>query len=158
MNVVIWRRKNISSRTYMLLYLYKITWFFEGESDAIFRCGVTNTHLLELGFESRHLSQIELVNKVNLLNFRLRQITKFKKVCEAFWLFGFINKLKGLKPKNKDHTNFYECCDLTKKVYLMYLNCTIYLYFSPLFVASAAHYLPDQVFAASGKKRQVSWR
>ena len=36
MNVVIWRRKNISSRTYMLLYLYKITWFFEGESDAIF--------------------------------------------------------------------------------------------------------------------------
>ena len=28
--------------------------------------------------------------------------------------------MKGLKPINKGHTNFYECCDLTKKVYLMY--------------------------------------
>ena len=27
-------------------------------------------------------------------------------------------QLRGLKPKNKGHTNFYECCDLTKKVYL----------------------------------------
>ena len=26
--------------------------------------------------------------------------------------------LSSLKPKNKGHTNFYECCDLTKKVYL----------------------------------------
>ena len=26
----------------------------------------------------------------------------------------------GLKPKNKGHANFYECCDLTKKVYLMW--------------------------------------
>ena len=26
----------------------------------------------------------------------------------------------GLKLKNKGQTNFYECCDLTKKVYLMY--------------------------------------
>ena len=28
--------------------------------------------------------------------------------------------MKGLKTINKGHTNFYECCDLTKKVYLMY--------------------------------------
>ena len=34
-----------------------------------------------------------------------------------------IDQLKGLKPKNNDHTNFYECCDLTKKVYLIYI-CT----------------------------------
>ena len=27
--------------------------------------------------------------------------------------------MKGLKPKNIGHTNFYECCDLTEKVYLM---------------------------------------
>ena len=26
-----------------------------------------------------------------------------------------IYQLKGLKPKNKGRTNFYECCDLTKK-------------------------------------------
>ena len=32
---------------------------------------------------------------------------------------NIIFQLKGLKPKNKGHTNFYECCDLTKKVYLM---------------------------------------
>ena len=30
-----------------------------------------------------------------------------------------IYQFKGLKPKNKGHTNFYECCDLTKKVYLV---------------------------------------
>ena len=34
--------------------------------------------------------------------------------------FTKVYQLKGLKPKNKGHTNFYECCDLTKKVYLNY--------------------------------------
>ena len=28
----------------------------------------------------------------------------------------------GLKPKYKDKMNFYECCDLTKKVYLIYIH------------------------------------
>ena len=37
--------------------------------------------------------------------------------------FSIILWLKGLKSKNKGHRNFYECCDLTKKVYLTYL-CT----------------------------------
>ena len=27
----------------------------------------------------------------------------------------------GLKLKDKGNTKFYECCDLTKKVYLMYI-------------------------------------
>ena len=37
---------------------------------------------------------------------------------QALWLndFSKIYQLKSLKPKNKGHTNFYECCDLTKKV------------------------------------------
>ena len=35
--------------------------------------------------------------------------------------FTRIFQLKGLKPPKKGHTNFYECCDLTKKVCLMYL-------------------------------------
>ena len=30
-----------------------------------------------------------------------------------------IYQLKCLKPKNKDHTNFAECCDLMEKVYLI---------------------------------------
>ena len=60
-----------------------------------------------------------------------RQITTFIKVRMAF-AFGLqtlhsidvtkIFRLKGLKAKNKGHTNFYECCDLTKKVYL---DCTL---------------------------------
>ena len=29
--------------------------------------------------------------------------------------FTKIYQLKGLKPKNEGHTNFYECCDLTEK-------------------------------------------
>ena len=50
------------------------------------------------------------------------------KICVAFvfWLqtlqlidFSKVYRLKGLKPKYKGHTNFYECCDLTEKVYLM---------------------------------------
>ena len=36
--------------------------------------------------------------------------------------FSKIYQLKGLKLKNKGHINFYECCDLAKKVYLMYIQ------------------------------------
>ena len=35
--------------------------------------------------------------------------------------FTKIFQSKGLKPKNKDHANIYECCDLTKKVYPTYM-------------------------------------
>ena len=58
------------------------------------------------------------------LDILFHQITTFIKVCVAF-VFGLqtlhlidfskIFPLKGLKPKNKGHTNFYECCDLMKK-------------------------------------------
>ena len=56
-----------------------------------------------------------------------RQITTFIKVRVAFVFelqtfqlndFPKIFQFKGLKPKDKGHTNFYECCDLKKKVYL----------------------------------------
>ena len=42
---------------------------------------------------------------------------------QTFWLIDFtkIYQLKGMKPKIKGCTNFYECCDLRKKVYLTYL-------------------------------------
>ena len=59
------------------------------------------------------------------------QITTFIKVCLAFvfglWIFQLkefsrIYQLKGLKPKTKGHMNFYECCDLTEKVYLNQLH------------------------------------
>ena len=36
--------------------------------------------------------------------------------------FTKIYQLKGLEPKNKEHTNFYEHCDLMKKVYLMVVH------------------------------------
>ena len=32
--------------------------------------------------------------------------------------FSKVYESKGLKAINKGHANFYECCDLTKKVYL----------------------------------------
>ena len=57
-----------------------------------------------------------------------RQITTFIKVRVAFVFelqslklidFSKIFQLKDLKLKNKGHTNFYECCDLMKKVYLI---------------------------------------
>ena len=35
-----------------------------------------------------------------------------------------IHLLKGLRGINKGHKNFYECCDLTKKVYLTYIFST----------------------------------
>ena len=62
------------------------------------------------------------------LDILFQQITTFIKVCVAYvfglhtlWRIHFnkIFQLKGLKPKNKGHTNFYECCDLTNKVYLV---------------------------------------
>ena len=58
------------------------------------------------------------------LDILFRQITTFIKFHVAFafwrqtlWLIDFtkIYQLKGREPKNKGHTNFYECCDLTKK-------------------------------------------
>ena len=35
--------------------------------------------------------------------------------------FTKIFQLKDLKPKNIGYTNFYECCDLMEKVYLVYM-------------------------------------
>ena len=59
-----------------------------------------------------------------LVDILFRQVATFINVQVSF-LFGLqtlqlidfskIFQLKGLKPKNKRHTNFYECCDFTKK-------------------------------------------
>ena len=40
------------------------------------------------------------------------QTLQLKDFSKFYWL-------KGQKLKNKGHANFYECCDLTKKVYLL---------------------------------------
>ena len=63
---------------------------------------------------------------VGKLDILFHQIITFIKVCVAF-VFGLqtlhlidfskIFLLKDLKPKNKGHTNFCECCELTKKEY-----------------------------------------
>ena len=56
-----------------------------------------------------------------VLDILFRQITTFINVSVAsiFGLksidFSKIYQLKGLKPKNKGHMNFYEHCDMTKK-------------------------------------------
>ena len=38
-----------------------------------------------------------------------------------------IYRLKDLEAKNNGHMNFYECCDLTKKVYLIYMYVELYI-------------------------------
>ena len=43
--------------------------------------------------------------------------------------FTKIFQLKDLKPENKGYMNFYECCDLTKKVYLQYTDLTFLNFF-----------------------------
>ena len=61
--------------------------------------------------------------------------TTFKKVVafvfelQTLSLLDFtkIVQLEGLKPKNKGHKNFYECCNLTKKIYLMYCAAACYI-------------------------------
>ena len=64
-----------------------------------------------------------------LLDVSFRQITTFIKFhsvlvlgLQTLWLIDFsrIYQLKGLKTKNKGRMKFYECCDLTKKGYLVY--------------------------------------
>ena len=46
-----------------------------------------------------------------VFGFQTLSLTEFTKIFQ----------LKGLKPKNKGHANFYEFCDLMKKVFV-YLN------------------------------------
>ena len=63
-----------------------------------------------------------------IVDILFHQITEFIKVHVAF-VFGLqalqsidfskIFWLKGLKPNNKCYMNFYECCELTKKVCLV---------------------------------------
>ena len=95
-----------------------------------------------------YFSQVKLIilTKIQLHQiYFFCQITTFIKVHLAF-VFGLQNlksidftiifQLKGLKPKNKGQTNFYECCDLTKKVYLMQVGIhfqlsMIYIVMSP---------------------------
>jgi len=50
---------------------------------------------------------------------------------QTLWLIDFTKffQLKGLEPKNERHMNFYECCDLTKKVYLKYVVTYVSNYF-----------------------------
>ena len=65
--------------------------------------------------------------KLYILHVFCRKIKLFIRFRSAF-VFGLqtlylkdfskIYQLKGLKPKSKGRTNFYECCDLTEKVYL----------------------------------------
>ena len=78
----------------------------------------------------RGASPLKVVGRIPQHENFFLQITTFINVrlvfvfgLQTLWLkiFCKIYQLMGLKPKNKGHINFYECCYLTKKVYL---NCT----------------------------------
>ena len=49
----------------------------------------------------------------------------------------------GLKPKNKGHANLYECFDLTKKVYLMYISAYLSILGSGIRALALGTYLPS---------------
>ena len=79
---------------------------------------------------SRLLNSVRKANKHRHQIYFFRQITTFIKDRMVF-VFGLqtlelkdfskIYQFKCLKPKNKGHANFYECFDLTEKVYLVYI-------------------------------------
>ena len=66
-------------------------------------------------------------SQVYILDIIFRQIIMFIKVPVTFVLglqtlklidYSKIYQLKGMEPKNKGHTNFYEHCDSNENVYL----------------------------------------
>ena len=83
-----------------------------------------------------------------------------KSLCDLyFWasdplIYRFYLNLsiKGLKPKNKGRTKFYESCDLTKKVHLPTCN---------LFLGTGSNHLPfyytndDKIFFSLNKEGPV---
>ena len=80
-----------------------------------------------MGAEEEAISFLLEDFALHTLDILFCQITIFIQVrvvfvfgLQTFSLIDFTKnfQLKGLKPKNKGHANFYECCDLTKKVYL----------------------------------------
>ena len=103
------------------------------------------------------------------------QIPTFIKVCGVFvfrlqtllWMnFTKIFQLKHLKPKHKGHTNFYECCNLMKKVYLCR---TVFIFFQRIIIVrmntfqSQKAYIPSS--AATSKqtpsfmtRAAISWK
>ena len=62
--------------------------------------------------------------------------------------FTKIFQLKGLKPKNKGQTNFYECCDLTEKVFLIVHSLTATAHFYKQAYTTAVVLLPVYTTAA----------
>ena len=71
-----------------------------------------------------HPKNIKKNQRNVILDILFCEITTFIKVFVAFIFclymlslidFTKIYELKGLKPKDKGHINFYENCDLTKK-------------------------------------------
>ena len=87
---------------------------------------------LKLVEEAKKSNFLEISRKYNVSRACIRDWTKNEKELSAILksqtmtsssnINGNLFQLKGLKPKNKGHTNFYECCDLTKKVYLVHTH------------------------------------
>ena len=92
-------------------------------------CSATKDQIHDPAFIKKGFKITNNITKINDLYYMLEkddngQIIRrkggYNHICIVDTLFCQIFQLKGLKPKNKGHTNFYECCDFTKKVYLMY--------------------------------------
>ena len=67
----------------------------------------------------------------------------------SYEMIDFIKifQLKGLKPKNKGHSNFYKCCDLMKKVYLMiYITSSNDIKGGKIFLRQKVHTYASKLF------------
>ena len=79
--------------------------------------------------KSKLLPYLDLVSTSTLKVFfcQIKSFIKFRLAfvfgLQTLYLIDFtkILQLKDMNPKVKDHMNFYEWCDLTKKVYLIVL-------------------------------------
>lgn len=61
---------------------------------------------------------------IRVQGLKFRGVLNFEYYCN---FSKIIPKLKSMKPKNKDQTSFYECCDLTKEVFLKGTNTKLLL-------------------------------
>ena len=67
----------------------------------------------------------------------------------GFRPFKKIYRPKCLEPKNKGHTNFFESCDLTKKIYLKFSYVVVY-------ISSKSNFFSKSIFLEWKKTQDIT--
>ena len=107
------------------IYYYYYTWFFNAKNLHFWSATSTSfksLHILLSSFIMYYLLILCILDIFFPSNHNIHKSSCGHCVCVSDPLIdGFYWSLwiKGSEVQNKGHTNFYECCDLTKKVYLV---------------------------------------